>query len=161
MIRKKKKYEVANLIFMRFSSQKLNISRWGQMRLQPPGSLLILMDGRCWSYCSFIIMMSGESQPDRPHPPLDHWALSTVCSRLHHISLPPSCNPAICARQADHLTTNATATEPSPSNVKPGWNVALTTQTHGKGRGGGGGSNWYPTNEEQAMKEREGRVQEL
>lgn len=127
MIRKKKKYEVANLIFMRFSFQKLNISRWDRWDYNPQAPLLILMDGWRWSYCSFIIMMSGESQPDWPHPPLDHWALSTVCSRLHHISLPPSSNLAICARQADHLTTNATATGPSPSNVKPGWNVALTT----------------------------------
>lgn len=130
MIRKKKKYEVANVIFMRFSFQKLNISRWGQTRLQPPGSPPRI-DG--WAMLVLLLLhhndceRSGESQPDWPHPPLDHWALSTVCSRLHHISLPPSSNLAICARQADHLTTNATATGPSPSNVKPGWNVALTT----------------------------------
>lgn len=88
-----------------------------------------------------IEMTSGESQPDQPHPPLDHQALSTVCSCLHRFPLPPSSNPPLRARQADHLTTNATATGPSPSNIKPGWNVALTTQTHGK-EGECGSSKW-------------------
>lgn len=55
--------------------------------------------------------------------------------------LPPPSNPPHRARQADHLTTSTTATGPSPSNVKPAWNVALTTQTHGK-EGECGSSKW-------------------
>lgn len=122
------------------------------------------MDRPTWPRWLSIKTTRAESQPDQPHPPLDHRALSTVCSCLHLFPLPPSSNPPRRARQADHLTTNATATGPSPSNVKPGWNVALATQTHGKEggvwefevEGGAGGKGWGGGRREQLVSFRWG-----
>lgn len=142
-----------------------------------------IMDRSTWSHRLTIIATRGRIQA-RPAPPSSWPPCSVHClflsPSLH--PLPPSSNPPICVRQADHLTTNATATGPSPSNVKPGWNVAPTTQTHGKEeecgsskKGGGGGrwevggrtdrgSNWCPSDEEHAslkLKRREGWIREL
>lgn len=75
--------------------------------------------------------VSDSNEKTTPAPP-SSWPPSSVHCLLLSPSLPPCSHPPVRARQADHLTTNTTATGPSPSNVKPGWNVALTIQTHGK-----------------------------
>lgn len=89
MIRKKKKYEVANLIFMRFSFQKLNISRWGQTRLQPPGSPPRI-DG--WAMLVLLLLHHNDEWriPARLAPP-SSWPLGSVhCLFPSPSHLPPS-----------------------------------------------------------------------
>lgn len=98
MIRKKKKYEVANLIFMRFSFQKLNISRWGQMRLQPSGSPFHI-DG--WVMLVLLLHHNDEWRiPARLAPP-SSWPLGSVhCLFPSPSHLPPSFLKSCYLREA-------------------------------------------------------------
>ena len=104
--------------------------------------------------CSRRRIPAGPATPSSWPPSSVHWLFLPPSPPPLSSLLPPPSNPPHRARQADHLTTSATATGPSPSNVKPAWNVALTTQTHGKrgsvgvrsgGRWRDEGSNWCPS----------------